>query len=176
VKFTNRHFRINKLIFKSDSRLAQAIFDPDHQLAILTDTLFYSVSEVTELISQLPYQSAGEKALEMYQQAVDLKLTEPRPWFKLGLTLFDGGYYPESFEAFKKLSELKPEDLILFTAFVWLGHLKDLLNEREAAVKYYQATLKHDTGKTMHHDQYGLKINREWVEERLKTPFAWGKK
>lgn len=36
--------------------------------------------------------------------------------------------------------------------------------------------LMHDTGETMRHDQYGLQINRAWVEERLKTPFQWGKK
>jgi hypothetical protein len=33
-----------------------------------------------------------------------------------------------------------------------------------------------DTRGTMRHDQWGLQINKAWVEERLKTPFKWGKR
>ena len=61
-------------------------------------------------------------------------------------------------------------------ALVWMGHLKDLSGKREEALKYYNEALKHDTGRTMQHDQYGMRISRQWVEERLKTPFKWGKK
>jgi len=27
----------------------------------------------------------------------------------------------------------------------------------------------------MQHSQYGITIDRAWLEERLKTPFTWGK-
>lgn len=99
-----------------------------------------------------------------------------RSWFKLGLTLFDGGYYKESFNAFEKFTEFNPPKLDHFAALVWMGHLQDLFGNREEALKYYNEALKHDIGFTMRHDQWGMKIDRQWVEERLKTPFKWGKK
>ena len=58
-----------------------------------------------------------------------------------------------------------------FGALVWMGIIKDLLGEREAALGFYREALKNDTGQTLQHDQYGLRIGKAWVEERLKTPF-----
>jgi hypothetical protein len=52
-----------------------------------------------------------------------------------------------------------------------MGITKDAQGERDAAVAFFKEALKHDTGQTLQHDQYGLRINRAWVEERLKTPF-----
>ena len=175
IKFTNRLLDINYLRFESKSNLKEAILNPDKKLAMLDSTLTPFPDELYDLITQLPYTGAGEAALKAFQQAKDLKLAFADPWFKLGMTLFDGGYFTESFEAFKKNTELNPSEIYYFTSLVWLGHLKDLMEQREEALKYYNDALKNDTGRTMRHDQYGLKINRQWVEERLKTPFQWGK-
>jgi len=68
---------------------------------------------------------------------------------------------------------LDTEKFNLFTVNAWLGHLQDLLGEREKALDFYREALKNDTGRTMRHDQWGLKVDRAWVEERLKTPFTW---
>jgi hypothetical protein len=40
----------------------------------------------------------------------------------------------------------------------------DLLDRRKEA-------LERDTGVTRRHDEYGVLINRQWVEKRLATPF-----
>jgi len=175
VKFTNRLLDINEINFQSKSKLKQAILNPENTFAMFDSALTPFPEEVVDMISQLPWTGAGEKALKSFQQAKDLKLVEPDSWYKLGLTLFDGGYLQESYEAFKKHVNLNPAGMRRFTAFVWMGYLKDLLGERDAALKHYQEALKNDTGGTMRHDQYGLKINREWVEQRLKTPFVRGK-
>ncbi len=176
VRLSNRIFKVNTLVFESKSKLKEVVLDPEHKLAMLTEPLPVLPEDLADAISELPWSGAGEKALENFEKAKEMKITEPRLWFKLGLTLFDGGYYRESFDAFQKLTELKPSELELFSALVWMGHLKDLTGSREEAVKYYTEALKHDAGETMRHDQYGLQINRAWVEERLKTPFQWGKK
>ena len=175
IKSINRHLKTNKLVFVSNSKLKEADLDPNHQFAMIKDTLYFSIGEITDLVSQLPYEGAGEQALEIYKKAAKLNLQDSRPWFKLGMTLFDGGFYQESFDAYKKFIELKPSELFMFTAYVWLGQLKDLQGEREEAISYYKEALKYETGKTMQHDQYGMKINKKYVEERLKTQFTWSK-
>ncbi len=55
---------------------------------------------------------------------------------------------------------------------VWQGHLLDLVNQREEALACYQEALKHrapDDG--VRHDQFGMVIDRAWIQERIKTPF-----
>jgi tetratricopeptide (TPR) repeat protein len=176
VKFTNRLFRVNNPEFESKSKLKEAILNPDNKLALLETPLEATPEELSEIISLLPWAGAGEDALKAYAKAKSLKLDNVRSWFKLGLTLFDGGYYKESFNAFEKFTELNPSQLDHFAALVWMGHIQDLFGNREEALKYYNEALKHDIGGTMRHDQWGMKIDRQWVEERLKTPFKWGKK
>jgi hypothetical protein len=56
-----------------------------------------------------------------------------------------------------------------------MGNINDLLGNRAAAVASYAEALKNDTGRTLQHDQYSLRINRAWVEERLKSPFKWSR-
>jgi hypothetical protein len=66
--------------------------------------------------------------------------------------------------------------LYIFTAHTWMGQLKDLMGEREEALRYYKRALEYDEGDTMTHSQFGMRINRAWVEKRLKTPFTWKKR
>jgi len=54
--------------------------------------------------------------------------------------------------------------------------IQDVMGNRPEAVKHYEAVLKQHSSGGLQHDQYGLKIDRAWVEARLKTPFTWGKK
>lgn len=176
VKFTNRFFRVNSLRFESKAKLKEAVLNPDKKLAMLEAPLPTLPEELLEMISQLAWTGSGEKALRAYEKAKSLKLDDAGSWFKLGLTLFDGGYYRESFEAFQRVTELNPPQVNRFSSLVWMGHLKDLEGSREEALKYYNEALKYDTGQTLRHDQWGMRINRQWIEDRLKTPFKWGKK
>ena len=88
------------------------------------------------------------------------------------MTLFDGGYHDESLEAFRKVTEAPPSELYYFSSLAWMGHLKDLAGEREEALTHYKEALKHATSSGMTHSQYGMYIDRKWVEERLETPFT----
>ena len=87
------------------------------------------------------------------------------------MLLYDGRHYPESFMAYKKSGELDPSDENLFISLAWMGLLKDVSGDRPGAVSFYREALKHDTGGYMRHDQYGLRIDKAWVEERIKTPY-----
>jgi hypothetical protein len=81
--------------------------------------------------------------------------------------LYDGRYYQESLEA---MTQLEKTDL-RFVALVWQGHLLDLLGRRGEAVTRYEEALKLPGSPSMQHGQYNMTINKQWVEERLKTPF-----
>ncbi|MFB0565960.1 MAG: M1 family aminopeptidase [Candidatus Aminicenantaceae bacterium] len=172
VKYTNRISNVNHLQFESTSKLEKVILDPENKLAMINTPLPILSEDLEELISKLSWVGAGVDALDCFKRAKILKLEDRNLWFKLGMTLFDGGYYEEGFEAFKNATELRTSEIRHFTSLVWMGHIKDLLGEREEALTYYIEALKHDTGKTMRHDQYGMKINRQWIEERLKEPFV----
>jgi len=175
IQKTSRLFSKNKLLFRSRARLKEAVLDPERKLAMLDAPLPVLPEELPEKISQLPYEGAGERALELYNLAKDSKMDIVQLWMKLGMVLFESGYTDESFEAFQNIVQLKPDKSYHFMALVWMGNVKDALGEREKAVEYYQESLNYDTGMSMRHDQFGIKTDREWVEERLKTPFAWKK-
>jgi tetratricopeptide (TPR) repeat protein len=171
IRTTDRLLRANLLKFESRSKLKEAILDPDHLLAMLPEPLPVSPGSLREAISELPWTGSGNEALRIFKLPDTRNIVDADSWFKLGLTLFDGGYTRESLESFTKTTELNPGKLLYFAALVWIGHDQDLLGDRGKAIAAYTEALKYDTGNSMQHSQYGMIINRQWVEDRLKTPF-----
>jgi len=191
MKTMNRFMTLNKLAFESSSPLKEIVIDPENKLALFMGDIKEPEKEekikeievevpdevtkqgLNKIISELPYSGVGKSIVTVYKKALSLNVDIARHWFKLGMVLFDGGHYEESFKAFEKVTTLNPDRLIHFTVLVWMGQLKDLLGDRESAIKYYKESLKYDTGETMRHDQYGMRINTGYVQERLKIPFKW---
>jgi len=171
VKTTDRLAQTSILQFESPAKLKKAGLNPDHNLAMLEEPLPVLPVDIPERIEKLPWTGAGKGSLEIFELPETQKISDTGLWLKLGMTLFDGGYYKESLEAFKKITQLNPDKELNFVALVWMGHNEDLLNERERAIADYTEALKYDTGMSMRHDQYRMTIDRHWVEERLKTPF-----
>jgi tetratricopeptide (TPR) repeat protein len=136
-----------------------------------------SPEQLREILESLNWTREGRTPFLIYEKAKDLTIEDRGFWFKMGMLLFDSGYYPEAFTAMEKVAEMEDtSELYKFTAYTWMGHLKDLMGEREQAIKYYNLALEHDEGTTMRHDQFRMKINRRWIEQRLKTPFTWKKR
>jgi len=132
--------------------------------------------ELQEIVDGLNWQREGRTPLLVYEKARGLSITDRSFWFKLGMLLFDSGYYPQAFVSMEKVSRMEAPKLYIFTANTWMGHLKDLMGEREEALKYYKRALDSDTGDTMTHSQFRMRINRAWVEKRLEIPFTWKKR
>jgi hypothetical protein len=172
-RWTDRLVPVNVLRFESGSKLKEVLVDPEGRLAIVTEPVPRSAADLAEAVENLDWTGTGEAALAIYRRPEAADIKDAHAWFKLGLLLFDGRHYPESFQAFKKCGELDRTKNNLFGALVWMGIVKDLLGEREAALGYYSEALTNDAGQTLQHDQYGLRIGKAWVEERLKTPFKW---
>jgi len=135
-----------------------------------------SVEELQKIVENLNWKREGKTPYLIYEKAEGLNIENRSFWFKLGMLLFDSGYYPESFLSFEKVSKMEVSELYIFAAYTWMGHLKDLMGERGEALMYYKLALDHDTGNSMQHSQFRMRIDRAWVEKRLETPFTWKKR
>jgi len=165
---TERLADLDELKFRVKSPLKEVAIDPDHKVA-LAEAPRAAQREVMAKVSQMPWTGAGKAALEAYQQARAMKIQDGQFWGKLGLLLYDGRYYQEALEVMTQVAQSDSD--WRFAALVWQGQLLDLLGRRAEAVVRYQEALKVPDPRTMKHDQYKLVINKQWVEERLKTPF-----
>jgi tetratricopeptide (TPR) repeat protein len=172
---TDRLVRTNLLRFSSRSPLRDVILDPDRRVGMIQEAIPRTTVEIEAAIEDLDWTGTGNAALEFLRNPDTAAVLSPHIWFKLGLLLFDGGFYPESLQAFSECRNRSAAPDDLFGALVWMGNINDLLGKREAAIASFAEALKHDTGRTLQHDQYSLRINRAWVEERLKSPFKWSR-
>ena len=170
---TDRLVRTNILRFASRSPLKDVTVDPDRRLGLIGEAIPRTTAEIEEAVESLDWTGTGEPALEFFRNPGTAAVKTPHVWFKLGLLLFDGGAYPESLEAFQKCRGLSTAKGDVFGALVWMGNINDLLGNRDAAVSCYGEALKHDPGWALQHDQYGLRLSKAWVEERLESPFKW---
>jgi hypothetical protein len=172
---TDRLARKNVLHFMSHAPLKDVLLDPERRLGLIQEAIPRTAAEIEEAVEDLDWTGTGAAALEFFTDPGTAAVPTPHVWFKLGLLLFDGGFYPESLQAFSECRNRSAAPADLFGALVWMGNINDLLGKREAAIASFAEALKHDTGRTLQHDQYGLRINRAWVEERLKSPFKWSR-
>ncbi|UCE74095.1 MAG: hypothetical protein JSV56_13925 [Methanomassiliicoccales archaeon] len=173
MKFTDRTKKTNVLIFESKSRLWAEKIDPENKLPMLTTQLPPPTGPAVELIKSLPPTGAGPNAYRVYRVALEQKLDHGEAWFDLGMCLFDGGYYKEAYYSFNKAVDSKPSNVYVFASFAWMGMMQDLMGNHEQAISHYQEALKTFEGNTMSHSQFGLEINKAWVEKLIKDPFKW---
>ena len=132
--------------------------------------------ELQAILNNLDWTREGKTPLLIYGKAKNMVLHDAGFWFKLGLLLFDSGFLRESLEAFEKTTIENPSPIRLFGAWTWRGHLLDLLGRREEALRSYRKALELDPGSPMIQGQYRLRIDRHWVEARLRSPFRWKKR
>ena len=170
--FTNRLRDLDTIRFDSRSPLKDVQLDPDQALPLVAAPPSSGEKELVKAIQDLPWVDAGKKALEVFKKAQENKMSNPGQWFKLGLTLYDGRYYEQALEAFRNVQiQAQDDPSRACAALVWQGHLLDLLERRNEALKCYNDALGKSAGLNMRHDQYGIKLDREWVQKRLKEPF-----
>jgi tetratricopeptide (TPR) repeat protein len=167
--YTERLARIDELTFRAKSRLKDVIIEPDAAVA-MAEAPSAAERELSAKVNDLPWTGAGESALAAYRQARDIQLVDSSILLKLALTLYDGRYYREALDVLTKLERSGPAE-IRFAALVWQGHVLDLLGRRAEALERYQEALKVPDPPAMQHSQYNLTINKQWVEDRLKSPF-----
>jgi hypothetical protein len=170
--FTNRLRDADTIRFESKSALKDVRLDPDDVLALVVPPPAPDEAQLGKAVQDLPWTGAGGKALEVFEKAQKGKMSDPGRWFKLGMTLYDGEYYEQALTAFKQSqTHGKGDPMRVCVALLWQGHLLDLLDRRDEALKCYNEALKDSANLNMRHDQYGMKLDRQWVQKRLAEPF-----
>lgn len=165
-----RNLEVQELTFRSRTKLEDAVIDPEHKLAMLKEPLAEISDEAAEMLA-LGFSSAD--SFEIYQKIKDEKIADANMLYRLGMGLYEFEYYPEAFDCFRKIANLETDEITKFAAYGWMGLLKDILGERKEALGYYRQALAHDTGETMYHSWLRIDMDRDWVEERLETPFRF---
>jgi tetratricopeptide (TPR) repeat protein len=126
--------------------------------------------EMVHEISALSYYGGQpEQSILCYRKALENKYMENSNWFTLGVKLFANSYHDEAFEAFKRSNE--EGFIVRFASLTWMGHIKDLENERQEALGYYEQALSFYPGFPVQHDIWNIIIDKTWIEERIKLPF-----
>jgi predicted esterase len=128
------------------------------------------VDEVKNSLSALSWEGGQpDKALACFGKAKEANLLDPKLWFDLGVKLFAHEHYEESLYSFTHATD--PGFILCFASMVWLGHLNDLSGNRDEALSWYKKGLDHNPGFPIQHDQWGIKIDKKWIEDRLISPF-----
>lgn len=165
------HFQVNRQWLEARLRTP---FTRESALALPEKP---TAEELMALVESLGWTHEGRNPRLIFDKSVGLNIPRSQFWFKLGLLLFDSGYDEESLAAFVKTAAASDaSQLHRFAAWVWQGHLYDLLGRREAALAAYRKALAIDPGQAMMHGQYGIVIDRGWVEARLRAPFQRSKR
>ncbi len=168
LQFTDRLLEVNVLKFESTAPLKEVKLDPHGELPLVVPPPEMTEKELSKRTDQMEWTGVGKQALDLFHKAQELNSADFNVWKKLGLTLYDGEYYSEALEAFERAAKLTEGQAWVI---VWQGHILDILGRREEALQRYREALERGEGINSQHDQYHMRINREWVEERLKTPF-----
>jgi len=169
---TERLRDTNVLRFESRAPLKDAQLDPEKALPLVVPPPAAHDQELAKAMRDLPWVGAGEKALETFEKARQARMSGAGGWFKLGMALYDGKYYEQALTAFKKSqSQAQDEPSRACAALVWQGHLLDLLDRRDEALRCYKEALGQSADLDMRHDQYRMKLDRQWVQKRIKEPF-----
>lgn len=135
-----------------------------------------TAAQLEDIVDGLNWSGEGRTPGLVFRRTSGLTIADARFWFKLGLLLFDSGDYREALESFNRTSMLVSGGVTAFASRVWQGHMHDLLGDRAAALACYKEALKLDPGMPMTHSQWGMTIDRAWVEDRLAVPFTWKRK
>ncbi len=116
--------------------------------------------------------------LNFYDQALRENTTEYSVWNGLANYFIDSKkHYEKCLTAFQKMdvceqkSDPKNWTQTVHCYKAWQGHMLDLLGRRNEAISCYHEAMKTCEGNE--DTAYYIKIDRKWLQERLKTPFTW---
>jgi tetratricopeptide (TPR) repeat protein/predicted DNA-binding antitoxin AbrB/MazE fold protein len=127
-----------------------------------------------ERFKKLPWKNGGKATLELYQSVIENETELASEWVLIGIKLIGAGYFDEAMDCFQRAEVSGSTHSYLFATIIWQGHLLDIKGEREKAIeKYYQALeMNDDEIGQMRHDQWGIVLTKDWVRQRLESPFT----
>jgi len=171
----NRELDEQTLTFQDTAAIDSVVIDPEHEFPLVVPPPEVDSARLAEQVEALPWTGGGERSLRLYRRAVALDTRDVYVLGKLGLTLVDARRYEDALAAFDRIVQVNPDTASIwrFGALAWRGLLNDLLGRRAAAVESYRQALAVPGTPTLQHSQFGLTLDRDFIEQRLRTPFVW---
>ncbi|MHC4552541.1 MAG: tetratricopeptide repeat protein, partial [Planctomycetota bacterium] len=123
-------------------------------------------------LSGIPWTNAGQEAVSIYDLFLAEDIQSPELWGELAIKLVGGGFYEEAYDAFNRCYNSHESPVWDYTALTWQGHIYDLRDQRAEAIEKYQQALKIKPKNNMRHDQWGIILTQQWIQERFETPFS----
>jgi tetratricopeptide (TPR) repeat protein len=155
--------------FESRAKLKEVLIDPDNMLAMAKEPL----SKISQAAAErLAWGWSPAESLSIFEVIREEGIESSGIWYQLGRNLYERDRLDEAFVCFEKIVELESDPVTSFAAWGWLGLLSDLRGDRGEALRYYREALARDVGEAMNHGSLRIRMDRAWVEERLKTPFS----
>lgn len=170
---TDRTRAITSLVLKSRSRLLNVVIDPEKKLARV-EAPVPAISPAAA--AELARGWASGEATRVYAAVKDQPVKDGDLWYRLGSDLYGAGRLDEAADCFTKAGDLEPDPVGRFGAFGWLGLLDDLRGRRADALVHYRTALAIAPARPVQHNQHRITMDKDWIEERLKTPFVPGQK
>jgi tetratricopeptide (TPR) repeat protein len=163
------------LAFVGAAAIDSVVIDPEREFPLVVPPPEVDSARLADLVEALPWTGGGARALRLYRRAVALDTRDVDVLRKLGLTLVDARRYEDALAAFDRIVQVNPDTTSIwgFGALAWRGLLNDLLGRRAAAVESYRQALAVPGTPTLQHSQFGLTLDRDFIEQRLRTPFVW---
>jgi tetratricopeptide (TPR) repeat protein len=168
---SNRFQKVQILETRGSSALKEVVIDPDNRLAMLKELPPRNINTLIRDIKKAYRRSDEIYDLDLYNDAIKLKLTDKRMLLYLGMLLYGGKQYPQALEIFGMREDLADSESDHFLNNAWLGLLHDLRGQRDLALNHYKISLKNAGTRQMQHGQYQLKLDKAWLEQRIKTPY-----
>ena len=127
----------------------------------------------TDWIKETSYTDPLDLSLGDYERYKKFGIEDDHLKMMLYMQLFDSSRYNECAAVCGDIIQAnKSGTYNVANAYRWIGMCRDMLNEREKAVEAYKKALSFEVVKfAARHDQYGLHITREWIQERLSSPY-----
>jgi RNA polymerase sigma factor (sigma-70 family) len=130
-------------------------------------------------IMALMGRKGSKQIAEQYSRDVLSQISDRFMLLRLGGALYDEKRYSEALEVFERLEktagEGKEAKAIAGMTSIWKGFVLDLLGRRREAVSVYLSAYrraKENKIELFQDDSHGLVVNKEYLEERIKTPFT----
>lgn len=124
------------------------------------------------LLTSGPGRASSKRIAASYSVAWLPKLSDSLNLLRLGFALYDVERYPDALTVFRELE--KRENIagvsVKSIALVWQGHMLDLLGRRREALAAYGQVAGQDLH--MQHDEYGIHLTKEYIQQRIKHPFV----
>ena len=168
---SNRMKDLQVLEVKGKTAVKEVMLDPDNLMAMLKELPPRSLNKLKMDIRKAYRKSDAVTDLDLYNDAVKLKLADKRPLLYLGMLLYGGEKYQQAIEIFKVRESVAEGESDHFLNNAWLGLLHDLTGKRDLAIRHYQISLKNSENRKMQHGQYKLLLDQEWLKKRLEEPY-----